>query len=489
MNVTRSPDFPSGLNTTLTSDHIEQFASIVGQKNCITDPEAILPFCREWRNKFFGSARLVLKPGSTQEVSAILEKSYQANLAVVPQGGNTGLVGGQITDQSGDQIILSTTRLNRIRNLDPQSNVVVVESGVVLEHIQEAAEAHDRLFPLSLGAQGSCQIGGNLSTNAGGTGVLAYGNARDLVLGLEVVLPDGRIWNGLRSLRKDNTGFDLKHLFMGAEGTLGVITAASLKLFPMPRNQQVSFVGLRSPHEALALFNLARTHAGAMLTGFELMPRTGLAFAVKHLAGARDPLLGHHSWYCLLELSIGSDAVDGQALVERIFEDAFDTGLIEDAVLARSNKQAADFWTLRHGMSEVQIPEGGSIKHDISVPVSAIPAFLDRAIADVQAAIPGCRPVPFGHMGDGNLHFNISQPVGADKAEFLSRWDEINTLVHTIVTEMGGSISAEHGIGVLKRDLLPGVKDPVELQLMRQIKDTLDPKGLMNPGKVLPANG
>ena len=407
-------------------------------------------------------------------------------IAIVPQGGNSGLVGGQITDHTGTQVVLSTERLNTIRSIDAQSNVVVAEAGVVLEKLQNAADDVDRLFPLSLGAQGSCQIGGNLSTNAGGTAVLAYGNARDMVLGLEVVLPDGRIWNGLRSLRKDNTGYDLKHLFIGAEGTLGVITAASLKLYPRPRDQQVSFVAVETPEHALQLFNLARSHAGNMLTGFELMPRTGLEFAVRHLEGARDPLSDCYPWYCLLELSISSEAVDGRALIETILSEAFEGGFVADAALAESQQQGMDFWHIRHGMSEVQKEEGGSIKHDISVPVSAVPAFLARALPACKDAIPGCRPVPFGHMGDGNLHFNISQPIGADKEAFLARWEEINERVHAIVTDMDGSISAEHGIGVLKRDLLPGVKDPVELALMHQIKQMLDPNGLMNPGKVLP---
>ena len=465
--------------------HVAQFCALIGEDNCLVGPADIEPYCREWRNKFFGVCQLVLKPASTEEVSAIMRLASELEVAIVPQGGNSGLVGGQITDDTGHQIVLSLERLNRIRAMDARSNVAIVEAGVILEHLQNAAERADRLFPLSLGAQGSCQIGGNLSSNAGGTNVLAYGNARDLVLGLEVVLPDGRIWHGLRSLRKDNTGYDLKHLFIGAEGTLGVITAASLKLYPRPRDQQVAIVGVESPENALALFDLARNHGASMLTGFELLPRIGLDFVIRHLQGARDPLGEVHPWYCLIELSITSDAVDGPALIEAILQEAFEFGRIRDAVLAQNRQQAQDFWHIRHGLSEVQIPEGGSIKHDISVPVSAIPAFLSRAIAACKEAIPGCRPVPFGHMGDGNLHFNISQPVGADRQDFLARWPEINALVHSIVLDMGGSISAEHGIGVLKRDELRGVKDPVEMELMAQIKQLLDPQGIMNPGKVL----
>ncbi|WP_244544648.1 FAD-binding oxidoreductase [Cohaesibacter marisflavi] len=469
----------------LDSHILEQFKVLIGEQNCLTASADTDPYCREWRDKFFGKTALVLKPGSTEEVSAVMKLAYEQNCAIVPQGGNTGLVGAQTPDASGNQIILSTERLNRIRTLDADSNVAIVEAGVVLEQLQTAAEEANRLFPLALGAQGSCQIGGNLSTNAGGTSVLSYGNTRDMVLGIEVVLPDGRIMNCLRTLRKDNTGYDLKHLFIGGEGTLGVITAASLKLYPRPKDQQVAIFAVETPEKAFSLFDLARDHAGSMLTGFELMPRMGVEFTIKHAPGARDVLEAPHPWYCLLEISIGSPAVDGRALIEAIFEEAFEAGFVEDAALAETTQQAADFWRLRHGMSEVQKHEGGSIKHDISVPVSSIPAFLARALPACEEAIPGCRPVPFGHMGDGNLHFNISQPLGADREAFLARWEEINTMVHAIVVDMGGSISAEHGIGTLKRDELPAVKDPVEMDIMRQIKALFDPKGLMNPDKLI----
>ncbi len=476
---------PSGEPAKLDSAAIKQFETLIGKQHCLTAPADVDPYCHEWRDKFFGKTGLVLKPGSVDEVSAIMKLAYEQNFAIVPQGGNTGLVGAQTPDSSGDQIILSMERLDKIRSIDPDSNVAIVEAGVVLERLQSAAEEVNRLFPLALGAQGSCQIGGNLSTNAGGTSVLAYGNTRDMVLGVEAVLPDGRVMNCLRTLRKDNTGYDLKHLFIGAEGTLGIITAASLKLYPRPCDQQVAIFAVESPEKAFALFSLARAHSGSMLTGFELMPRMGVEFAIRHASGVRDMMESPYPWYCLVELSIGSPAVDGRALIEAIFEEAFEAGHVVDAVLAESRQQAADFWHLRHGMSEVQKHEGGSIKHDISVPVSAIPAFLARAIPACEAAIPGCRPVPFGHMGDGNLHFNISQPVGADKAAFLARWEEINSMVHAIVIDMGGSISAEHGIGTLKRDHLPEVKDPVEMDIMRQIKRLFDPKGLMNPDKLL----
>lgn len=480
------PDTSLPVASPISDETLDQFARLIGPEHCLVERNDIQPYCQELRDKFHGVSPMVLKPANRDEVSAILKLANELGIGVVPQGGNTGLVGAQVPDASNSQLILSLERLRSIRSVDPEGNVAIVEAGVILEKVQQAADAVDRLFPLSLGAQGSCQIGGNLSTNAGGTGVLAYGNARDLVLGLEVVLADGRIWNGLRSLRKDNTGYDMKHLFMGAEGTLGVITAASLKLFPKPKDQQVAFAGVANAHQALALFNLARDQAGFMLTGFELMPRMGMEFVLKHLPGARDPLSEAYPWYCLMELSIGSDAVDGRGLVEAIFAEAFETGLVQDAVLAESAQQAADFWHLRHGMSEVQRAEGGSIKHDISVPVSKVPQFLDRALPACEQAIEGCRPVPFGHLGDGNLHFNITQPIGADKQAFLSRWEEINDLVHAIVSDMDGSISAEHGIGQLKRDLLPDVKDPVELDMMAQLKQSLDPKGILNPGKLLP---
>lgn len=474
-NHLRSPD----------ADLIARFSAIVGPTNALTDAGDIEPYVLEWRDLYKGSTPLVLRPGNTQEVADILKLANENCVGVVPQGGNTGLVGGQTPDESGLQVVVSLSRMNDIIEVDPVGNTMTVQSGVVLEKIQEAAEASDRLFPLALGAQGSCQIGGNMSTNAGGTAVLAYGNTRDLVLGVEVALPTGEIWNGLRKLRKDNTGYDLKHLFLGGEGTLGIITAATLKLFPKPKAQEVAFAGLDSPADALKLFNLARGRAGSMLTGFELMPRVGIEFDLRHLEGARDPLATSHPWYVLMELSSGTDVAAARALMELIFEDAFEESLVQDAALAESVAHRRNFWHLRHGMSEVQKPEGGSIKHDVSVPVANIPEFIDEAIAAVEALVPGCRPVPFGHMGDGNIHFNVSQPVGADRDAYLDRWDEMNEVVHAIVRKYGGSISAEHGIGRLKQHLLPDVKTDVEMDLMRKIKAAIDPNGIMNPGKVL----
>jgi FAD/FMN-containing dehydrogenase len=427
----------------------------------------------------------VLKPGTAEDVAAIVKIAAEHHVPIVPQGGNTGLVGGQVPDESNEQIVLSLTRLNAIRAVDPVGNSITVEAGAVLQTVQEEAERHDRLFPLSLGSQGSCTIGGNLATNAGGTAVLAYGNARDLTLGLEVVTGTGDIWNGLRTLRKDNTGYDLKDLFIGSEGTLGIITAASLKLFPLPRTQKTAFIGLSSPDAALTLFNNAQKLAGAKLTGFELMPRLGLEFVLKHGDAMRDPLSSAHDWYVLIEISSGGNEEETDQLIMAILEQAFEADTIEDAALAQSQEQSKQFWKIRHLMSEVQKQEGGSIKHDISVPISAVPAFLSKATEAVLKMVPGCRPVPFGHIGDGNIHFNVSQPVDADKNAYLALWSDMNALVHAIVQEFNGSISAEHGIGKLKQPLLSQFKSPVEMQLMKSIKQALDPKGIFNPGKVL----
>ncbi|MCX2723723.1 FAD-binding oxidoreductase [Roseibium salinum] len=468
-----------------SSPHAERFAELIGAANVLTSPDDQAPYLTEWRDLYQGVTPMVLRPGTTEEVGAVMTYAYSHGLKIVPQGGNTGLVGGQIPQETGDEIVLSLARLNKIRSVDPAGFTITVEAGVVLETLQNEAEKVDRLFPLALGAQGSCQIGGNISTNAGGTAVLAYGNTRDLVLGLEVVLPTGEIWNGLRTLRKDNTGYDLKQLFIGGEGTLGIITAASLKLFAKPKKLEAAFIGLPDPHAALKLFTMAKTQAGPVLTGFEIMPRVGVEFCLRHLEGARDPLESEHAWYVLMELASGSDAFPVRDLMESILGEAFEEGLVEDAAFAQNLTQVQDFWHIRHGMSEVQKPEGGSIKHDVSVPVASVPDFLDRAIAAVDAFAPGCRPVPFGHMGDGNIHFNVSQPVGADKQEYLARWDEMNALVHGIVREFGGSISAEHGIGRLKRDLLKDVKQPIELELMQRVKAAFDPKGLLNPGRIL----
>jgi FAD/FMN-containing dehydrogenase len=463
---------------------LQAFGAIIGARNLLTESADMAPYLKEWRDLFTGKARAVARPSSTAQVAALLALAHETGTPIVPQGGNTGLVGGQIPVAEGREIILSLGRMDKVRSIDPVSDTIIVEAGVTLSRVQDAADGADRLFPLSLASEGSCTIGGNLSTNAGGTAVLAYGNSRDLCLGLEVVLADGRIWNGLRTLRKDNTGYDLKNLFIGAEGTLGVITAASLKLFPKPKARATAFLAVDSPDQALALLHLARAEAGQQLTTFEIMPRFGVEVVLRHAPGTRDPLGAPSPWYVLMELSSpGADGLD--ATVERLLEAALDQGVISDAVLAASEAQRQDLWRIREAMSEVQRFEGGSIKHDVSVPVAAVPDFLAEAIALVIRMIPGCRPLPFGHLGDGNIHFNITQPEGADKAAFLARWDEINAAVHAVVASFHGSISAEHGIGRLKKHLLPGVKDPVELALMRAIKATLDPTGILNPGAVL----
>ncbi len=463
---------------------IEALAGIVGAKNVITDAEAMVPYLKEPRGLFNGKAQAVVRPGSVAEVSALMKWASETGATVVPQGGNTGMVGGQVPVGEGREIILSLQRLDRIRSVDASGDTMTVEAGVILQKAQEAAEAAGRLFPLSLASEGSCTVGGNLSSNAGGTAVIAYGNARELCLGLEVVLADGRVWNGLRQLRKDNTGYDLKNLFIGSEGTLGIITAAVLKLFPLPAARATAFLAVPDPEAALALLNKAKASAGGTLTTFEIMPRIGLDFVVRHASGARDPLSEPSPWYVLMEVSAQAEVGLTDA-VEAFLGEALEEGLVTDAVLAGSLGQRADLWKLREMLSEVQTHEGGSIKHDVSVPLQATPEFLKRAIAKVEEMVPGCRPVPFGHLGDGNIHFNVSQPVGADKAAYLAGWGAMNEAVHAIVTELKGSISAEHGIGRLKRSLLPGVKDPVELDLMRTMKAALDPKGVLNPGAVL----
>jgi D-lactate dehydrogenase (cytochrome) len=461
---------------------LSRFVKIVGEKNAVRG-EDMTPFLREQRDLYRGKAAMVLKPANTEEVSKILALADKTKSAIVPQGGNTGLVGGQVPFDK-KAIIVSTARMNKIREVDADANTMTVESGVILQNAQEAAGKADRLFPLSLGAEGSCTIGGNLSTNAGGTQVLAYGNARDLVLGLEVVLANGKILRGLRKLKKDNTGYDVRHLFMGAEGTLGIITAAVLKLFPAPRAISTAWIGLPSPEAALSLLNLALARAGTSLTSFEIMPRIALEFDLHHLPGARDPLASPHPWYVLAEI-FGDEETRTRELMESLLADGMEKSLVNDATISESREQRNQLWKLRTAMSDVQKPEGGSIKHDISVPVSSVPAFVKEATAKVEQMIPGARVVAFGHLGDGNLHYNVSQPVGADKTKFMAKWEAVNDAVHAIVAKYEGSISAEHGIGILKRDLLAKAKDPVALGVMHAIKKTLDPNGILNPGKVL----
>ena len=465
----------------LAPELIDQFRKIVGEKHAITDAADIQAYVTEERNLFHGRSPLVLRPGSTAEVAAICRLASEHRIALVPQGGNTGLVGGQ-TPHNGE-VVVSLKRMDKIRDVDTASNTMIAEAGVVLQVAQQKAAEVDRLFPLSLGAEGSCTIGGNLSTNAGGTAALAYGVAREMALGLEVVLADGRVLNTLSKLKKDNTGYNLHNLFIGAEGTLGIITAATLKLFPKPRAIETAYVGLKSPEAALKLLAIAQAEAANALTSFELLSEMAVDFSVRHGIDVRDPLAEKHPWYVLMELSSPGD--DARTPMETILARAMEEEIVDDAVIASSLAQRNNFWKLREEMSAAQKPEGGSIKHDISVPVAAVPAFIAEANEAVVELIPGARPVPFGHLGDGNLHYNVSQPIGADTADYLARWHEMNAVVFAIVMRMGGSISAEHGIGVLKRDELPDVKDKTAIELMRSIKAMLDPHGIMNPGKVL----
>jgi FAD/FMN-containing dehydrogenase len=457
--------------------------NIVGARHVLTDPALFAGALVERRGLYKGQALALVRPGSTKEVADVAAFCNEARIGMVPQGGNTGLVGGQTPDLSGTELILSTQRLRSIREVDSESNVMICEAGVTLAEAQAAALASDRLFPLSLASDGSCTIGGNVSTNAGGVNVIAYGNTRDLVTGVEAVLADGRIVNALSKLRKDNTGYDVKSLFIGAEGTLGVITAASLRLFPNPRSQATAFVGLKSPDDALKLLRLARERLGAAITSFELIGRNAYDIGLRH-GGARAPLRGAHDWYVLIEASSQAPSGLDESFAGAL-EAALEEGVIEDASIAASLDQRADFWQLRECLSEAQSKEGGSIKHDVSVAVGLVPALIREATPAVEAFAPGARVVAFGHLGDGNIHFNVSQPIGANRQAFLDHWDAINEIVHGIVARLGGSYSAEHGIGQLKRELLARWKDPASLAVMRQIKAALDPNGVMNPGKVL----
>jgi D-lactate dehydrogenase (cytochrome) len=463
---------------------LDRLKQVVGPKGWVADADAIEPYLVEPRGLYRGATCLVLRPASTEEVAGIVRLCAAAKLPIVPQGGNTGLCGGGVPPEDRPNIVLSLARLTRVRAIDPLNYTITVEAGCILADVQKAAAEHDRLFPLSLGAEGSCRIGGNLSTNAGGIAVLRYGNARELALGLEVVLPDGQVWDGLRGLRKDNTGYDLKHLFIGAEGTLGIITAATLKLFPRPKAVETAFVGFHRVDHAMEVFARARAATGDQLTAFELIPRFGLDIVVKH-AGVVDPISERLPWYGLIEISSSQAGANLREALEDFLAGQMEEGLVIDATIAASAGQAADLWRIREALAEVQKFEGGSIKHDVSIPVSRVPEFLARATEAVEAACPGIRPCAFGHVGDGNIHFNLTQPAGAEREAYLARWEEMNRIVHDIVAGLGGSISAEHGIGRLKVEELTHYKAPLELELMRKVKRALDPENLMNPGKVV----
>jgi FAD/FMN-containing dehydrogenase len=454
-----------------------------------TEPADMAAFLTDWRGKWTGRALAVAQPDSAADVAAVLHWCHQHRVPVVPQGGNTGLSGGATPDASGTALVLSLTRLNRVRAIDPVNNTLTAEAGVTLQQVQEAAREAGRLFPLSLAAQGTCTIGGNLATNAGGVQVLRYGNARELCLGLEVATPEGELWDGLRGLRKDNTGYDLRDLFIGSEGTLGVITAAVLKVFPLPAAQVVAFVAVPSPAAALQLLQLAQARLGASLTAFELMSDNCIALVEKHVAAARRPLAAASPWYVLLEISDTHDDAHATVAIEGLLEAAMEQDLATDAALSASLAQFRSLWALREDISESQGAEGKTIKHDISLPISRIAAFIESTDDAIERTFTGVRMVVFGHLGDGNLHYNLSPAAdrlgAAHEAAFMAQEGALNRLVHDAVTAYGGSISAEHGLGVLRRDESARYKSPVELKLMRAVKNALDPHGLMNPSKVL----
>ena len=461
---------------------IEALRKAVGPSACISDERDMEPFLIEERGLWHGNADVVVRPTTTEQVAAVVRICAEAGVSVNPQGGNTGLLGGAVP-QGG--VVLSLTRLNKIRELDAVNHTITVEAGCVLADVQAAAKDVGCLFPLSLGAEGSCQIGGNLSTNAGGVNVLRYGNTRDLVLGVEAVLADGSIWNGLRSLRKDNTGFDLKHLFIGSEGTLGIVTAAVLKLYPAPRAKETALAAAESPEAILDLFSRVRAVSGDTLTAFEMVPRIGIELGVQHTPGVSDPMAEPHPFYALIELTSPKEGNALRETLESVLEQAFEAGLVQDAVIAASEQQAKDLWRLRETIPEAQKSEGGSIKHDVAVPVSRVAEFVRAATALVEKEVPGCRVCAFGHIGDGNIHFNLSEPKGGDTKTFLAQMDDINHKVHDLAVSMNGTFSAEHGIGILKRGELARYKSPVEMGLMRKLKAALDPGNVLNPGKVL----
>ena len=464
---------------------LSSLRAIVGPHGYLDEANDIAPFTVDHRKLYRGATPLVLRPDATSQIAQILKLCNEAGVGVVPVGGNTSYCGGATPNEDGSQVVVSLSRLKRIRNVDALNYTLTAEAGCVLAEVQAAAEQHDRLFPLSLGSEGSCQIGGNLSTNAGGTAVLRYGMMRDLVLGLEVVLPDGRVLDNLNGLRKDNTGYDLRDLFIGAEGTLGIITAATCKLFPRPRTVVTALVAVESPAAAVALLAHLRAASGDGLATFELMPRIAFELVLQHVGGTSNPFDNFYPWYLLIEASTSRRDEQFRSAMETALVEAQGNNLLLDATVAQSEQQRLMFWRIRETIPEAQNRIGASIKHDVSVNISSMPQFMRRGTTECERIVPGAPIVSYGHLGDGSLHFNVSQPPHADKADFLAKAPTLNRAMHDLVAEFGGSISAEHGIGRLKREELARYKNPVALEVMRSIKRTLDPRGIMNPGKVL----
>ena len=455
--------------------------NIVGEKG-VFEGDAAAPFLSEGRGRWPGEASLIVAPGSVEEVAEVVKICAANHVAITPQGGNTGLVGGQIP--SGGEILLSLKRLRRVREVEPLNNTMTVDAGVTLVEAQAAAAEANRLFPLSIGSEGSCQIGGVISTNAGGVNVLRYGNMRDLVLGIEAVTPDGEIWSSLKRLRKDNTGYDLKQLFIGGEGTLGIVTGAVLKLFPAPAEKITAFAGMKSAEDAVKLLSLAQNASGGAVTSFEFMSRICVELSTTHIPNVRDPLAEPHAFYVLMEFSSGAEGVL-RGIVEVMLANALETNVIEDAVIAESGAQTDMLWRMRHAMSEAITHESFGARHDVSVATSDVPAFLPKADAAVGRVAPDARIVAYGHLGDGNVHYDAIGPAGAPRDYLNSKRDEIEEAVYDVIAEFDGSISAEHGVGRHRRDTLAKRKSAVEMNMMRAVKAALDPKGIMNPGKML----
>ncbi|MCS6891809.1 MAG: FAD-binding oxidoreductase [Rhodovarius sp.] len=472
-------------DTPTTPALLDAFHALLGPAGVLTGAD-MAPHLTDWRGLYRGRALAVLRPASTEQVAELVRLCAAAGVAMVPQGGNTSMVAGATPDESGGQVVISTARLNRIRDIDPIDMTMVCEAGVILKHAQDAAREAGCLFPLSLGAEGSCTLGGVLSTNAGGNTTVRYGNARELMLGLEAVLPDGSVWHGLRRLRKDNTGYALRHLLVGAEGTLGIITAAALRLFPLPREEAVALCAVADEEAALALFRRFRARDEGVVRAFEYISGAAMDLVLDHVPGAVLPLAARAGHYVLVDLASSRPGAGLRGLLESVLEEALAEGEVIDAALAESEAQRAAIWRLREEQPEGQRRAGASVKNDVSVPLSRVPEMIRRCRAALTALIPGSRPVPFGHIGDGNIHMNLAQPPDMDPAAFLARSEEIMACVNAVVRDLGGSFSAEHGIGRIKTGMMEDWRGGAELAAMRAIKRALDPLGLMNPGKVLP---